>query len=439
MNDRWKWRPLGKLFEIGAGKTMSDAARNGPDKTPFLRTSNVLWDAIDLSSVDEMSIPEHELAAKLLRPGDLLVCEGGEIGRAAIWNGEVGTMSFQNHLHRLRPIVEDVEPRFYVYFLQSAFTQLGIFEGAGNKTTIPNLSRSRLAALQIPHPEFNEQREVATALTQVRNALTICIQNARVTTEFKHTVMQFVFLRGLRGEPRRESEIGPVPASWVVEPLNSFFSVASGGTPSRRTSRYWTGGTIPWVKTTEIDYCVIHETEEHITQSALENSAAKLLPTGTLLLAMYEQGVTRGKVAILGVDAACNQACAAITPRDNAAVSPKYLYHFLSFRYKEIRRLAHGGQLQNLNLDIVRGLPVARPAEPDEQREIVAILDALDRKIDLHRKKRVVLSDLFEALLHKLMTGEIRACGLDLSVLTASATGGRPISSEAEDVLGFPS
>ena len=300
MNDRWKWRPLGKLFEIGAGKTMSDAARNGPDKTPFLRTSNVLWDAIDLSSVDEMSIPEHELAAKLLRPGDLLVCEGGEIGRAAIWNGEVGTMSFQNHLHRLRPIVEDVEPRFYVYFLQSAFTQLGIFEGAGNKTTIPNLSRSRLAALQIPHPEFNEQREVATALTQVRNALTICIQNARVTTEFKHTVMQFVFLRGLRGEPRRESEIGPVPASWVVEPLNSFFSVASGGTPSRRTSRYWTGGTIPWVKTTEIDYCVIHETEEHITQSALENSAAKLLPTGTLLLAMYEQGVTRGKVAILG-------------------------------------------------------------------------------------------------------------------------------------------
>ena len=171
MNDRWTWRPLGKLFEIGAGKTMSAAARNGPDKTPFLRTSNVLWDEIDLSSVDEMSIPEHELPAKLLRPGDLLVCEGGEIGRAAIWNGEVETMSFQNHLHRLRPIVEDIEPRFYVYFLQCAFTQLGIFEGAGNKTTIPNLSRSRLAALEVPKPPLDDQQAISAALGRVRDAM----------------------------------------------------------------------------------------------------------------------------------------------------------------------------------------------------------------------------------------------------------------------------
>ena len=96
-------------FEIGAGKTMSAAAaRDGADKTPFLRTSNVLWDEIDLSTV--MAVPDHGLPAKLLRPGDLLVCEGGEIGRAAVWTGE--PRSFQNHLHRLWPIVPDVEPRF---------------------------------------------------------------------------------------------------------------------------------------------------------------------------------------------------------------------------------------------------------------------------------------------------------------------------------------
>ena len=183
MNDRWTWRPLGELFEIGAGKTMSAAARNGPDKTPFLRTSNVLWDEIDLSSVDEMSIPEHELPAKLLRPGDLLVCEGGEIGRAAIWNGEVETMSFQNHLHRLRPIVEDVEPRFYVYFLQCAFTQLGIFEGAGNRTTIPNLSRSRLAALEVPHPPLDEQQAISATLGRIRDAVRIQSRKHSVLTD----------------------------------------------------------------------------------------------------------------------------------------------------------------------------------------------------------------------------------------------------------------
>ncbi len=169
MNEAWPWRPLGELFEIGTGKTMSAAARSGPDKIPFLRTSNVLWDEIDLSSVDQMSIPEHELPAKLLQPGDLLVCEHGEIGRAAIWNGEMAPMSFQNHLHRLRPI-EDVEPRFYVYFLQCAFTELGIFEGAANKTTIPNLSRSRLAALKVPQPPRHEQKAIVQALAHVRRA-----------------------------------------------------------------------------------------------------------------------------------------------------------------------------------------------------------------------------------------------------------------------------
>ena len=147
MNQAWTWHPLGDLFEIGAGKTMSPAARKGIDKTPFLRTSNVFWDEIDLSSVDEMSIPAHEMPAKLLRRGDLLVCEGGEIGRAAIWDGQLETMSFQNHLHRLRPVVSDVEPRFYVFFLHSAFTQLGLYEGAGNRTTIPNLSRSPLGGI----------------------------------------------------------------------------------------------------------------------------------------------------------------------------------------------------------------------------------------------------------------------------------------------------
>ena len=204
MNDAWPWRPLGELFEIGAGKTMSAAARNGPDKIPFLRTSNVLWDEIDLSSVDEMSIPRHELPDKLLRPGDLLVCEGGEIGRAAIWNGEVETMSFQNHLHRLRPI-EDVEPRFYVYFLQSAFTQLGIFEGAGNKTTIPNLSRSRLAALNVPQPPKREQQAIVQALSKVRKAVDFHRRKAALLEELFRSLLRILMTSEIGVDDLRSS------------------------------------------------------------------------------------------------------------------------------------------------------------------------------------------------------------------------------------------
>ncbi len=272
--------------------------------------------------------------------------------------------------------------------------------------------------LDLPYPELStdEQVRVADVLQQVRKTIDAEDESRRLTEHLKQNAMRELFTRGLRGEVQKETEIGMVPKSWNVERLGAHHAVVSGGTPSRGNPAFWAGGAIPWVKTTEVDYCIINETQEHITQQGLESSAAKLLPAGTLLMAMYGQGVTRGKVAILGIEAACNQACAAITPTDEA-VLPRYLYHFLSWRYDAIRSLAHGGQQQNLNLEIVRDLPLAYAQTVDEQQEIVAIFDALDRKIALHQQKRSVLEALFKALLHKLMIGEIHVANLDVSAL----------------------
>ena len=417
-HQHWPMKTIGDLFVIGAGKTMSAKAREGLHRRPFLRTSNVLWDEIDLSVVDEMAITDEELRDKSLAPGDLLVCEGGDIGRAAVWTGQREVMSFQNHLHRLRPRTNLTCSRFYVYFLQCGFTQLGIFDGAGNKTTIPNLSKNRLAGLDVPLPPIWEQQAITALLSKVRDGIGMHAEAQRFATELKTASMNRLFSGGLRGEAQKETEIGCVPESWNVEPVGAHNSVSSGGTPSRGNPAYWFGGEIPWVKTAEVNYCAIAQTEEHITQRGLEESAAKLLPEGTLLMAMYGQGVTRGRVAILGIEAACNQACAAISANDGAIIG-KYLYHFLSWRYEAIRQLAHGGQQQNLNLDIVRALPVAAPAELSEQQEVVSILDAIDRKMALHQQKRAVLEDLFKALLHKLMTGEIDVNDLDLQALSA--------------------
>lgn len=235
--------------------------------------------------------------------------------------------------------------------------------------------------------------------------------------QLKLATMRQLFTLGLRGEAQKETEAGLAPENWAVEPIRAHHSVVSGGTPSRNNPAYWQGGTIPWVKTTEVDYRVIRQTGEHITQAGLDNSAAKILAAETLLLAMYGQGVTRGKVAILGVAATCNQACAAIRPVDKC-VDSRYLYHFLTSRYDAIRQLAHGGQQQNLNLDIVRDLPIAFPVDMDEQHEIVSILEAIDRKIDLHKDKRIVLEDLFQTLLHKLIKGETPVASLDAAVLS---------------------
>lgn len=260
------------------------------------------------------------------------------------------------------------------------------------------------------------QRSIAALLSRVERALVLQDELVALLEQAKAAAMNQLFARGLRDEAQKDSEIGAIPAGWELATIDQHFSVVSGGTPSRGDDSYWAGGTIPWVKTTEVKYSVITETDEHITQAGLDGSAAKMLRPGTLLMAMYGQGVTRGKVGILGIEASCNQACAAMTPTDGV-VLPKYLYHFLTSRYEAIRSLAHGGQQQNLNLDIVRKIDVPVPSTTDEQQEIVDVLDALDRKVDLHRRKGEVLDQLFKSLLHKLMTGEVSVADLDLSAL----------------------
>jgi type I restriction enzyme S subunit len=270
-------------------------------------------------------------------------------------------------------------------------------------------------------PPVLEQESIALLLSALEGSLHIQEQQLRLTQELKRAAMRTLFTHGLRGELKNETEFGPVPESWELSSIGGHFSVTSGGTPSRTNEAYWINGSIPWVKTTEVSYGTIHATEELITNAGLENSAAKLLPAGTILMAMYGQGVTRGKVAILGIEAACNQACAAMNPL-SYQVKSDFLFYFLSYRYEEIRQMAHGGQQQNLNLDIVRDLPLWFPMNTSYQDEVVNVFQGIDKKIELHRRKRTVLKELFKSLLHKLMIGEIRIVDFDLSLLEDHAS-----------------
>ena len=419
MNEAWTWRPFGELFEIGAGKTMSAAARNGPDKTPFLRTSNVLWDEIDLSSVDEMSFSERDLPAKLLRPGDLLVCEGGEIGRAAIWNGEVETMSFQNHLHRLRPIVPDVEPRFYVFFLQSAFTQLGIFEGAGNKTTIPNLSRSRLAGLDVPQPPLGEQQAISAALSRIREALRTQGQSIAVAEDLKRAAMRTLFTRGMRGEAQKETEIGPVPESWIVGQLGQFADVVSTRMTYSELANLEPDECQDQVRVLGIKVADMNipGNEVELRDAALGRmvnrgtAKQRCAPPGTIIFPKRGAAIATNKKRISTEWTAFDPNVIGVVAGGEA--DKDFLFQW--FQMFDLRTITDPGPTPQLNKKNL--LPLSIPISPsyDEQREIVAILDAVDRKIDLHRRKRAVLEELFKALLHKLMTGEIRVGELDLS------------------------
>lgn len=348
----------------------------------------------------------HHSSALISGPG-IIVGRKGSVGEVVFSQGDFWPIDTSYY------VVNKAQHdwRFLFHLLSS----LGL-KKLNSHSAIPGLNREDVYSINISLPDVPEQRMIGQALDEVQLNILLQVEAITAARDLKRAAMRTLFTKGLRGEAQKDTEIGPVPESWDVVPLGRHYSAVSGGTPSRGNPGFWQDGTIPWVKTTEINYGVLTRTEEHITEAGLKGSAAKWLQAGTLLMAMYGQGVTRGKVAILGIDATCNQACAALWQLDES-VDSIFLFHFLSWRYEEIRQLAHGGQQQNLNLDIVRALPIVRPPTLDEQREIVAVLDAIDRKIDLHRRKRALLDELFKALLHKLMTGEIRVADLDLSAL----------------------
>ncbi|HFD38424.1 MAG TPA: restriction endonuclease subunit S, partial [Anaerolineae bacterium] len=112
----WDVLPLGEVYEIQQGKAVSKKHRRGKKPSPFLRTSNVYWGRLEMSQLDEMDFTDKERDKLRLRKGDLLVCEGGEIGRTAIWNGELEDCYYQNHIFRVRSVTENVVPLFHMYW-----------------------------------------------------------------------------------------------------------------------------------------------------------------------------------------------------------------------------------------------------------------------------------------------------------------------------------
>lgn len=186
--------------------------------------------------------------------------------------------------------------------------------------------------------------------------------------------------------------------------LGKIAKISSGGTPDRDKSFYW-GGDIPWVKTTQIQNCFIDadDVDEWITQDGLKNSSAKMVKKGTILMAMYGQGKTRGQVAILGLDATVNQACAAIEL--DAGISRDYVYQQLLFRYNAIRALSNTGSQENLNAGLIREIAFPLPVrvEQDYVANLLSnwddAIEKIERLIALRaRQKAWILTQVIAAI-----------------------------------------
>jgi len=331
-------------------------------------------------------------------------------------------MSFQNHLHRLRPLKNDVDPRFYVYFLQCGFTQLGIFEGAGNKTTIPNLSRNRLAALDVPHPDLDEQRDIVRALARVREAMKLHDRSTQLTQDLKRAAMWALFTRGLRGEAQKETEFGPTPETWKESPLDDCATIQTGVAKGRKVSGVEMVD-VPYLRVANVQDGHLDLTEmKDIRIRETDIERYRLRPGDVVLTEGGDfDKLGRGFIWRGELDLCVHQNHVFAVRPDRRRLLPEYFAYLAQSLYGKAYFLKVAHKTTNLaciNSTKLKAFPVPIPPTLDEQREIVAILDAIDRKIDLHRRKRAVLDELFKALLHKLMTGEIRVSDLDLSVLS---------------------
>ncbi len=189
---------------------------------------------------------------------------------------------------------------------------------------------------------------------------------------------------------------------WQTAKLSDICEVKSGGTPSRDNPEYW-NGSIPWVKTGQINFNYINNAEEFITEQGLENSSTKMIPKGTILMAMYGQGITRGRVAVLNIDASINQACAAIEIRNLTILNRDFLYYSLMGMYNYLREIsdARGGNQSNLNALMIKELILQIPSLK-EQEKIVAELEHERKLVDNAKQLIDIMQSKINILINSL-------------------------------------
>jgi len=415
--EEWATTRLGDLFDTKQGKALSPEHRRGISPRPFLRTANVFWGYLDLANVDSMDFTDAEVSQLKLTPNDLLVCEGGDIGRTAIWRGELELCCYQNHLHRLRPTSDNTYPPFFMYWMQAAYLLLGLYGGTGNKTTIPNLSQSRLKSFVLPCPPLPEQKAIARVLSAIQKAVEAQDKIIAAARQLKKSLMHHLFTYGpvpfaeAEKVPLKETEIGLVPEHWDVvrlgdeidKPEYGYTATASSamiGPKFLRITDIQNSG-VDWVS---VPYCACSPMEE----------GKYRLQSGDILFARI--GATTGKTYLIKDSPPAIFASYLIRVRCKSSLLPDYLGQFTTIdRYWNQINASKGGRLkQGINIPALQGLLVPFPSLP-EQQEIVLMLCSVDKKIEAEENRKAALRNLFKTMLHQLMTGKVRVKDLEVT------------------------
>jgi len=414
LGDDRKWTRVGDCYEV------TRKPRN-LDRSTFPAIPFAPMDAIPQDGAYRpdftMKAPGAIASGTYFERGDILVGKitpSFENGKQALVQELMTPFGYATtEVIPLHPLSERHDPRLLFFYLLHPDVRHYVAERMEGSTGRKRVPEGVLLDLPIPELAADDQTAIADTLEVIQRAASAeanCEQRAQ---DLKRAAMRALFTKGLRGEAQKETEIGLVPESWDVRALGDVSAIERGRFLHRpRNEPRFYGGSTPFVQTGDIVRSGGRIRE--FTQSLNADGVAisRVFPAGTILITI---AANIGYTGILQFDSACPDSLVAITPKK--LIDTEFLEYWLQTQQSNMDKAAPKGTQKNINIQFLLPWPVVLPTL-DEQHEIVAILDAIDRKIDLHRKKLAVLDELFKALLHKLMTGEIRVADLDLSALS---------------------
>ena len=392
-----------KNWEKDKLKNILDILRNGAnikqfdnaDGIPISRIETIANGYVDFNKVGYANIYDDKYKDYYIQKGDILLSHINSVahlGKCAFCNFDSKLIHGMNLL--LLRANQNILPKFLYYLLNSQILKKQLPSITKKSVNQASMSTTNLGNLNVIYPiNKNEQQEIVDVLdaaSEIIRLRTACIESAQSLIP---ALFQEMF-----GDPLSKVD---------KNKIGYYFDVGTGATPRRENSEYYEGN-IPWVKTTEIDNCYINSTSEHISESAIKETNCSLYPPGTILMAMYGQGKTRGKVAYLNISATTNQACAALQLKKEYEndVNLIYVFYYLQIIYEFLRTLSQGGGRPNMNLSIVRNIPLYLP-DIKQQELFAEKVQEIEAYIKAQQAELENAKTMFQSLLHHSFTGEL--------------------------------
>ena len=379
---------LGEVARLINGRAYQANELLEVGKYPVLRVGN-------LFTSEHWYYSNLELESdKLCDRDDLLFAWSASFG-PFIWQGPKAIYHY--HIWKIE-CGNNLDSQYAYYALQLVTESI---KQSSHGMAMLHMTKAGMEQVTIPLPPLTEQKRIAAIL----NDKLAAVEAARKAAE-----TQLEAARALPAAYLREVFESEEAKGWEKISIAALSDTCSGTTPSRSRSDYY-GGKIPWIKTGELRDGTIVEAEETVTELAVKETSLTLLPSGTLLIAMYGQGQTRGRTGLLAVEATTNQACFAILPNPNRFV-PRFLQLWFMHNYASIRKESEfrGGNQPNLNGEFLKALEVSLPSI-DEQSVIVDKLDGFLNKSSALTASCVAslahLSHLSPSLLRQAFRGEL--------------------------------